>query len=484
MTFKSALLVTPFLTLLACGQNPGNLNTSSQETALISPSRQSQLIGVVDEDGKAVAGAQILIGTAANQPFADNFVVTDANGKITAPIGWTNEQPVTIQVKDYVRATYLKQTPQGQNFTVRKKIANKNIELNGLTSGYSITDYDGWIDFGVVVPAISKANFFNFDVTSFISPYNDTISVIGKDIKVPSNISLPEQSESYFISITLAKPKYRTIFKTPGNKTVFAIKGKFPLSEVVDEIRGGKDFTRLTNFFNFSGGSLREVNLQKKTTLNIPMNDIKFSKKAAIRAPQQRSDEVVMAVSLAPTKSMFYPADIKGLPPGKTISMNQVDAKSQLLSVLKKKDEMKPGKPNFDRLSASFLPMSANMTPTFLSLLDAPRVNNALNINIGNATLPQNTKPGAAYLVLSKVDQVEVTGTKVDLLDNQWEVYSPEWSRNVEVPAWPNDKLPTGNLRWEVTLTAVPEQNSLDSKELGPKWLEAASHATRSSTDF
>jgi hypothetical protein len=485
MTLKSALLLSSFLGLMACGQNPGTSNLNANEGQNLSvDGLNNSLVGVIDETGKPVVGAQVMIGTAANQPFADNITVTDSQGKFKAPAGWTTEQPVTIQVANFVRATYLKQLPTGQNFAVRKKVASSEIELSGLTSGFQIKDYDGWVDFGVVVPAVSKSNFFNFDVTSFISPYNDTISVIGRSVKVPSNLSLPKQSESYFISITLDKPKYRTIFKTAGSKTVFALKGKFPLSEVVDEVRGGKDFSKLTNYFNFSGGSLRELNLTKKTTLNIPLNDMKFTKKVGIRAPQMSSDDVVFGVSLSPTKSLFFPADIKGLQAGKTTSMNQVDGNSQLLSVLKKKDELKPGTPNFDRLSASFLPMTNGMTPTFITLLDSPRVTSPLKVSIGNATKPAGVTEAAAYYVLSTVKQVDVSGTLMDVLDNQWEVYGPVWTRNLEVPEWPNDKLPSGNLRWEVTLTAVPNENAIKGKDLGPKWLEAASHASRSSADF
>lgn len=484
MTIKNALLLTSFLGLMACGQIPGNLNSHQQDQGLKAETHNNSLVGVVDESGKPVVGAQVMIGASANAPSNDNITVTDSTGKFTAPPTWTTEQPVTINAPNFVRATYLKQLPKGQTFAIRKKIPVKEIELNGLTSGYQIKDYDGWVDFGIVVPAISKTNFFNFDVTSFISPYNDTISVIGRTVKVPSNISLPKQTESYFISITLDKPKYRTIFKSAGPKTVFAMKGKFPLSDVVDEVRGGKDFSKLMNYFNISGGSIREMTLTGKTSLNIPVTDMTFKNKVAIKSPQQSSDEIVMAVSLAPTKSMFFPSDIKSLTPGKTMQMNQVNAQSQLLSILKKKDEMKPGTPNFDRLTASFLPMAANMTPTFISLLDSPRVTSPSKISIGNATKPSSVVEGAAYFVMSKVEQVEISGTKVDVLDNQWEIYGPEWVRNLEVPEWPNDKLPTGNLRWEVTLTAVPNQNAINGKDLGPKWLEAASHASRSSTDF
>lgn len=484
MTIKNALLLTSFLGLVACGQNPGNWSPETSQQGLNAEAFDSSLVSVIDENGKPVAGAEVMVGAMVNAPSNDNITVTDATGKFKAPPTWTTEQPVTINAPNFVRATYLKQLPKGQTFAIRKKIPAKEIELNGLTSGYQIKDYDGWVDFGIVVPAISKSNFFNFDVTSFISPYNDTISVVGRSVKIPSNISLPRQTESYFISITLDKPKYRTIFKSPGQKTVFALKGKFPLSDVVDEVRGGKDFSKLVNYFNISGGSIREVNMTGKTTLNIPVTDMTFKNKIAVKAPQQRSDEVVMAVSLAPTKSMFFPADIKSLNPGKTLQMNQVNSNSQLLSIMKKKDEMKPGTPNFDRLTASFLPMTSNMTPTFISLLDTPRVTSPLRVAIGNATKPSNVVEGAAYFVMSKVDQIEVGGAKVDVLNNYWEIYGPEWTRNLEVPEWPNDKLPSGNLRWEVTLTAVPNQNAINGKDLGPKWLEAASHASRSSADF
>lgn len=483
MSIRITLLLATALGLSACGQYQGSPNLDADSNAQLMGA-QSTMVSVIDESGKAVAGATVMVGTAANTPIADNILVTDASGKFMPPPGWSSEQPVTVNAQGFVRATYMKQLPKGQTFSIRRKIVAKEIELSGLTSGYQIKDYDGLVDFGIVVPAITKASFFNFDVTSFISPYNDSISVIGRKVNIPSNISLPKQSESYFISITLDKPKYRTIFKNPGQKTVFALKGRFPLNEVVDEVRGGKDFSKLTNYFDIKGGSLREINLVNNTTLNIPVTDMTFTKKVSVKSPQQSSDEIVFAVSLAPNKQMFFPADIKGLESGKTLKLNLVGANSQLLSVMKKRDEMKPGTPNFDRLTASFLPMTEGMTPTFISLMDPPRVNAPLKLSIGNATKPTGVVEGAAYFVLSTVSQTEVNGTKVDTLDNQWEVFAPEWTRNLEIPEWPNDKLPTGSLRWEVTLTAVPNQNALKGKDLGPKWLEAASHASRNSADF
>ncbi len=256
------------LLLLATGcAQPNNngedqTNWLNQAVNLFSVQPYAKQLKVVAQNGKPVIGAQILIGSDLNQPFADNFVSTDSSGGFTAPNGWTRQEAVTINAPGFVRATYLKQMPTGQTFTLRPIEGGNLFQLNGATTGHNVKDFDGIVDFGLVIPAISKAGFFNLDISDFISTDTDTITVAGKSMALPSNITLPTQQESYFITLTLDKPSYRLNFKSNGIKTVFAAKGQFPLDDMVNAYQSGKQIFELANVFAMAGGVMATFMLQ------------------------------------------------------------------------------------------------------------------------------------------------------------------------------------------------------------------------------
>lgn len=439
---------------------------------------------VVDTNGKALAGAQVLIGMAVNQPFTENFMATGPDGLVTAPAAWTTPQAVTISAPGYVRATFLEQTPKGQTFTLRPAVAPQILSLTGQTTGYKVKDYDGFVDFGIVIPALTRQTLFNFDIAAFISPESDTISVIGRSIDIPKNIALPRQSESYFFDIELDKPDYSLSFRNPGERMVYVARGQFPLDDVINEVRDGKEFYELTNFLSLKGGALRKVDVQNDMAVNLPVNELNYSSSRQVKGPAFKADEVVLSAALADWKGWYYPTDVKLLEANKTRAMTiATGGNPTLISILKRKDEMSLTS-NTDRLSAHMASFDNGITPFFLPLMEKPVVQNAFNFKVQPVAATATIFEGAQFSVLSKVTSMTVSGKNLDVLENIWEVYAPKWMTDTTVPQWPGEAAPSGRLRWEVTLTGLPSQNANQNVELGPKWLEAATHATRSSQDF
>lgn len=440
---------------------------------------------VLDIYGKPVANAQILIGTGVDQPFAENFIATDANGAFTAPAGWTTPQAVTVNAAGYVRATYFEQLPGTQTYVLRPLVAAQNIKLTGTTTGFKPVDRDGIVDFGIVIPSLTKSTLFNFDMSSFISPETDTISIIGRSINIPKNITLPQQKESYFFPIELNKPAYSLNFRTPGERMIYVARGTFPLDDVVNEVRNGKEFYELTNYLSIKGGGLRKLDLQKDTELGLPVNELNYTGSRQVTGPGFKNDEVVFAAALAEWKGWFYPTDVKMLDANKARTLTIATGGSpSLISILKRKDEMSLTQ-NTDRLSAHFAAFDNSITPNFLPLMEKPVVKDAFGFNVATVAKPAHIFEGAQFAVLSKVTQIQVAGKNLDVLENIWEVYSPKWMATTQIPQWPGETAPTGGrMRWEVTLTGLPSENSTQNVDLGPKWLDAASHATRASQDF
>lgn len=486
MTLKLVSLALASGLLVSCSKPsiPKRQGAWDQVAGLLGLQTQATALKVMDVHGKPVANAQILIGTGVDQPFAENFIATDANGAFTAPAGWDSPQAVTVNAPGYVRATYFEQLPNGQTYTLRPLVGAQEIKLTGQTNGYKTVDRDGIVDFGIVIPSLTKATLFNFDISAFISPETDAISVIGRSINIPKNIVLPQQRESYFFPIELNKPNYSLSFRGPGERMIYVARGTFPLDDVINEVRNGKEFYELVNYLAIKGGALRKLDLQQDTQLTLPVNELNYTGSRRITGPAFKNDEVVLTAALAEWKGWYYPTDVKMLDAGKARNLTiATGGQPSLISILKRKDEMSLTQ-NTDRLSAHFASFDDGMTPNFLPLMEKPAVTDAFAFAVAPVAKPAHVFEGAQFAVLSKVTQIQVAGRNLDVLENIWEVYSPGWMATTQIPQWPGEAAPAGKLRWEVTLTALPGENSVQNVDLGPKWLDAASHATRASQDF
>lgn len=483
-------LALALLSLTACGKielQPldGSPLAPDRVFELFGPQIKSRDIQVVDTEGNPIAGAQVLIGEQLSQPAADNFVSTDSLGRFTAPPSWQGPEPVTISAPGYVRATFLKQTPQGQNLTLRRAYSATGFQLKGRTDGHQVVNNDGKVDFGLVIPAFGRKDILHFDIKDLISADQDTIQVVGRNIKVPSNLTLPRQEENYFVTIRFNKPNYRMHFRSEGVKTVFAGRAQFPLEEVINASQSGKELFELANVFTLLGGEVREIPLQGPVTQeNFYVRHLQFNGRQTVQGPRMRSDELVMAAALTPYKDLYFPTDVKNLTTGRSQALTTDGAHgAALLSILRKKSESHPDR-MVDRFSSAFQPLHRGAVPELLPLMDDPVARSAHHVQISMITPPSGLVAGASHLVLSKIDKIKSGGKVNEILTILWDVYSPGWESHVQLPQWPNDKMPTGGLRWQVTLTAIPRNNSVKNVQLGPQWLETATHATRSSVDF
>lgn len=503
-----ASLLLSLCGLSACSKDSGEKKTPKPGglTALVQ-AQDDSVITIVDLDGKPLVGAQVLIGPEKDQPFAGNFLVTDAQGQFTAPADWQDAQPVTIQAANRIRITYMEQKPQGQTFKVRRTEGRGAYQLSGTTTGFAPVDRDGLIDFAIVLPAFSRLDLFTFDVSKVISNQNDIITVLGQQVEIPSNISLPKQRESYFLPVTLEKPVYRTYFRTTGTKKVVTLRGQFPFKEVVDELRGQADFISLINKFSIQGGSIKNIHVSSSgSTADLPVGDMTFANSRRMNAPNFRSDEVVIAASMNPSGDLMYPSDFKNLTARQPQTLQIASSNAVLLTVAKRKTETQKGSYN-GRVSAAVQPFSSGASPELLALIDDPRLISPSAIQVPTARATNNIAPVATYASLSRVTKKSVAGAPVDaeaieILTTEWEVYAPDWVQNVALPKWPKAPGPlsqttdqptedsqdenaeplAGQMRWGVTL--VGQSPTVSKGELGPDLLETATHATYSAIDF
>lgn len=458
-----------------------------QQFQLFNDLFQSNTIRIQNGDGAPIADAQILIGQAVGLPFTNNLLTTNENGEIEIPTEWTEPLALTVDAPGFVRVTYLNQTPQGLNIQLRPR--NKTVvrnELQGTTIGHKVVEKDGLVDFGIVIPAMTKLDIMNFDMGQFISPVMETIEAAGQEVQVPSNIVLPTQKESYGIfPVTLSKEIYRFFTPVTGTQKLFAARGRFPFRSVVDSLRNGAEMADLINEFRIFGGQIKDVkiNAGSKNKQNFEIREMSFTEKRNFVAPQILKSQTIIAVSLLNQNNFLVPTDFKRVEANEKTELGILPKTEPLLAaVLKNRNEMNPDRPGIDRLSAVMTNFSDNESVDFLPLIPNPRFNNTGDLDLPEVSNIKGVHQLATYSVLSQVvEKKKADGTISKSLNRAWEVYSNDWLSEVKLPEFPTDIQIAGKKQWDVVF--IGSQNASQSS-IGPAMIDAATHVTHSSVQF
>jgi len=486
--FRCFVFSTAFisLTLTGCSRGPGGGTSISggKLWRVFQTSPQAAGLTIVGEDLQPLANAKVLIGNEEGHPFPGNFLTTDSQGHLDLPAGWTGAEAVTLEAPGYVRATYFGQEPGTRTYRLRKKtnMATSQFEVKGITQGHTVKDRDGFIDFSLVIPAMTRNDFLNFDINSVISPQIDTIQVLGQDADIPSNIAFPKQKESYFLPVTLEKPGYRVYFGDSGIHRIFAARGRFPFKEVVDQIRNKAPFYNLVNYFSILGGGVRDLEITNGSTqADLAVNEMDFKSKTPVVAPAFRADESMLVVGISHMAEYLLPTDVKILKAGQKRDIAALDAQGSLFYILKKTQDMENSGPGTDRLSAVLLPVGKVNTPEFLPLMADPSLSARGELLVPKMNPLPGVNPVATYALMSVTREVLQGKDRLKVNSSYWEMYGHQWMESMEVPKWPGDQALSGKKHWEVNLIGSQTVSEVD---LGPAMINNATHVTHSSVEF
>lgn len=441
-------------------------------------------IRVVDQKGQPQVGAKVLIGTAANQPFPGNQLVTDANGQFQTPSGWSQPLPVTIEGSDLVRTTHMNTTPGVQQLVVSHSDGDQKIQVQGELKDYGPIRTDGKVDVGVFIPAIPVNELIYFDVGWMISPENDSLRILGKDVAIPSNIALPRQQESYIFPITLDKPTFRMFVRKPGNYRFLALHGQFPLKRVVDDIRAGMPIFDVVNHVQLIQSGLVDLNISgPMSNLSVPVNKMSFTSSVNVQAPRLEADDLVLslAFSTVDASGSLLPSDIKRLQSGQSLTlktpanaeaprilsawMKQTSTplapqispvgaldfehiSEDLLFSLFQNSEIQAAKVDYKQVSFA-VHNPGSTAPQFISLVQRPAVNGD-RIQLTPPTAPTGVTPLSTLVMYSAIETIANGKVKTEKRTRLWEIWLPQWASEVTLPsltALPRDDR---KFRWEV----------------------------------
>jgi hypothetical protein len=483
----SIALVGLVIGLTGCNKDKKGEEPTSQLSRFLWTEKEdveSAQIKVINQYGEPVASAQILIGEAQGNPFKDNFIFTDKFGAAVVPTLWETPASVTVDAKGYIRQTLLNVKPGNITFKLNSAYLAQRAELRGQVTGLPVVNGDKLIDFALVMPAFSKSDLLNFDIGQVLSPYSDKLSAAGEENDIPSNISLPKQKESYFISVTLDKPVYRVKVPSLGPKRFVTARGRFVFKDIVKELRDGKPFHELINYFSFQGGSMREANLINAVTLlDIPGTELEFKNTIAVNSANAQADEVLLVLATSELSGSMIPTDIKRAVNGKPTALQSlVGSPVFVISVLKKQAEFMATTPGADRMSASLVPFLAGANQKLLPLMANPSITTAGNyvINLAAVQSVDGINPIATSAVISDLIEAQDGDKKMITTIRKWDIIGLGWNQQISLPKWPLDN-PNGRKRVEVNFIGSTTSKSTN---LDDSLIQNATHVTHASTDF
>ncbi|MFN3697927.1 MAG: hypothetical protein ACK4VO_10850 [Pseudobdellovibrio sp.] len=492
-------IVSLGLSLTSCSRdNTSNVqNINPEEFAMsrwysrLEPSANSS-IEVFNENNQPLSQATILIGLKEGQPFPGNIFQTDSNGIVNIPADlWVSAAHVTIDAPGYIRQTLLNQLPGLLQIKLKKTYLYPKAIVKGEVTQLPIENKDKMMDFGIVIPAVTKADFIGFSLDSVISPIDDKITVIGNEVKIPTNVSLPKQKESYILPITLEKPEHRVFVNQYGPKTFFALTGRFPFKPVVSELKDGKKFYEVLNLFDFTSGSLRDHNVAGPVSiLNLPAGEIKFNSLANVKGASIMSDEVQVTMALNSISGKLVPSDVKRISAKETLELKTVANKPvYIVSLLKKQNDFNPMLIEADQTSASILLYeSKGLQTTLLPLINPPVVeknNGSITVRLPSVSTETSNKaqvyPIALSAIISNLIEIKDGNEVVIIEDRQWEIIGNQWPNEFILPSLPIKNQPGQRRKIDINLIGSNNQSEVN---LGDDLINAATHFTHSAAEL
>lgn len=377
------------------------------------------------------------------------------------------------------------------------------LEIKGTTENYVIKNNDGLVDFSLIIPGMNYEQMINFDLGKVISPANDVLKVASYTVELPSNLSLPQQTEKYFISINLNKPEFRAYVDSEDIYNMYALYGKFPLNEMVKGFQNGKSIFELVEFFDFLSGGMKTVPVKGDVSgLTIPINQWNFTESYTVQAPTYTKDKVLISFSLLKENNQFYPTDMKKVLSGKTATLAKRPASEHWNLALLMNAAKRSFRSTYDgnilsgafgsystdraasplaQVSYTMAPANATNSPVFLPTVTAPTFDKAAwTVKAG---VPQVVPGVLAYATTLTLSEVASGGTEnfpIDFKKSLWTTQTMGWVDSFQIPDDVKSLLQTGKqYSWDVAFvaTTVPAK---DSKIVWTK----VSHVTRNSIKF
>ncbi|MBP6875340.1 MAG: hypothetical protein KBD56_04660 [Candidatus Eisenbacteria bacterium] len=205
-----------------------------------------------------VPNAFVMVGPRPGRPFANNWMMTGADGLATfVSSGFTGPVDVTAGAAGYRYFTIVGVDARELVLPLRPlESSTPEYQVGDRVDGIDVNNGmfhlgDGYFDFAIVIPT-ARGNGINSIDTGMEVARPETLDVLNQQMVVPSNIYVPQQWETL---IEIVKEHYY-IFLTPGEYTLTAMSGRVATSVLLE----GGDWSAILN-----GTSWREIDVRDIT---------------------------------------------------------------------------------------------------------------------------------------------------------------------------------------------------------------------------
>ena len=430
---------------------------------------------VLDLKGTPISQAQIFIQEL------NLTTQTDSRGQFNWPDGARFPLTLHINAANTLPTTFAQVKGVYAQYVLAPAPTTRTV-LSGITSGYENLSVDGWIDFSVILPGFFRRQIFDFDPTAIVSPLKDRITVLGQEAKVPSNISLPKQTENYVFPVTINKLNFRLLYREENQPPLIATAGRFPFQQVVDRLRNNAEFADIIYLFQMKSMGHADV-LSPTQNFNININEQKFDKLWTLPPTDVSSDSQHIAIALAQHQDGYYLTDVKMVTskqPTKLTTLTNSPARLAMHLLRSKESSEIKGSKGFWQLSMALQAESQTTTPNFLGLLEKPQVQGQ-QVFLNPPTRPASVNAMGMAVHFWLVQSETVGSETFENTTLWWQFYSDEWLNSLMIPSQVFVGLPVGSkLRLEVTYLAGSGQNEKTSTLT----FEKATYASKNKLDL
>ena len=440
---------------------------------------------VVSQTGRApLASAQVVL-TAGSWGVS---LTTDSAGKFFWPPDMPAKVDITIRAINFVPVTFLKVgAVDGMEITLQQAEPAPTL-WTGRTSGYGSLTKDNWLDFSFVLPSIAQSDLLNMNPQQIVSPIKDIITVMGQSVPLPSNVSIPKQTENYgIIPITMDKITFRCPSSSATSQMFYATKGRFRFKQVADALLAGKTFVDVLKDVELQSAG-RTQGVRPEQAMDLLVNQIVFDQSRRLPKISIPNNTIWTTAALFAENDRYALADVKIVNDSNPASLNMPsgNVKRVLLHTLRDKNSKNEEPKDFWQLSIAEQ-NEGQAVPIPLGLINPPS-KNGLTVT---APIPNRSRDLAAMgtIVNLWLERELQDGNQKYLISTiWWQMYDPQWSSSWRLPDQIMDGVPAGaKLRTEVVFLAGPgsslrhvtvSSNSLNMSEI----LSTASHDKKNSS--
>lgn len=184
-------------------------------------------------DGAPLTGAYVQVGEAPGTPFAGNFGLTGADGRIVfSHPSLSPLETVTAAAGGFARQSLIDAVTDSITLRLSREIPSSGVygpsaEIAGTVTNIGVTNNDGNFDLSFVYPAVRLTDLLRERNLPIDVPA-DTVNfpVVGPTV-LPGNVVMPSQTE--FLFFTFSKPNYHFFIRDNAIYDFVALAGRLPI---------------------------------------------------------------------------------------------------------------------------------------------------------------------------------------------------------------------------------------------------------------